>query len=308
VRRIAVIDIGTNTIQYLLVEEMDDGRIECVFQRSESVRLGERIDETGRIADAPLDKAVAVLEKYRSMAESHQAGIIIVVGTHVFRKAANRDEVLQVLLKKTGIKVFVLSENEEAEWSHRGAVSGRSFSDPVVSADIGGGSTEIVLGFDGRIMESASAAIGAVSLTEHFLTIDPPDAAEMAALNAFVAPAVEKQFGSMLRKAKQLIAVGGTATTLAALDLGLSVYDPKQVDGHRLTKAAVDRLLSELAGMDLIERKKRLAQDPKRADIIVAGTIILKTIMECGSSGVSFISDRGLRFGLALKAFKQHRG
>jgi len=302
-RRVAVIDIGTNSILYLLVEKNGDGRLDCAFQQMESTRLGENLDATGKIAPRLLAKAVSVIARYRDLARSQKAEKLAVVGTHLFRTAANRESVVQTLFHETGMEVRVLSENEEAEWSHRGAVYGRAFAGPVISADIGGGSTEIVLGLADQIAESASAPLGAVSLTERFLSHDPPTPDELTALEICIASSVENRFGSILAKGKRLVVTGGTPTTLAALDLGLTRYDPERVDGHDLSEVSITRFLKALAGVNLAERRKRLALDPKRADIILGGTAILRAILKTGPFRKAMVSDRGLRFGIALKEF-----
>lgn len=307
VRRAAVVDIGTNSILYLLAEKNKKGWIRGVFQQTETARLGARLDATGRIQKSQLDKAIRVLVRYRKLAETQLAEKVTVVGTHLFRRAANRDEILLAISNRAKTTVEVLSEQEEAEWSYRGALYQRGIQGAVVAVDIGGGSTEAVLGLSGRILEARSVPLGAVSLTERFLSegrqADPPAGDEMDALKTFVRTAVQKGLSPLLAKGRQLVAIGGTATTLAALDLGLKQYDPQKADGTVIHRETVIRLLNELAGMAPGERKKRLSMDPKRADIITAGTVILNRIMESGSFDEALVSDRGLRFGIALREF-----
>ena len=304
--RTAVIDVGTNSILYLLAERRG-GTVLDLFQRIRTARLGESISRSGRIGEQPLERAIRVLDEYRGLARIDRADRILAVGTHVFRTAANREDALHRIQERTGLSVEVLSETEEALWAHRGAVHGRFLEGPVLTADIGGGSTELVLGRNGRILQSESMGIGAVTLAEQYLHHDPPVPGEMADLKAAIRKALEARLLPVATLARQLVAVGGTATTLAALDLGLVQYDPKPVDGHILPAASVENLLLELARLDADKRRRRLALDPARADIIVAGTAILDAVTASRPFDRVLVSDRGLRFGIALRECLRER-
>jgi exopolyphosphatase / guanosine-5'-triphosphate,3'-diphosphate pyrophosphatase len=305
-RRVAVADVGTNSVLYLLAERNPHGTIRAVFQRTESTRLGRGLQGTGIIGEKPLEKTISVLREYKALAESHGAGKLKTVGTHLFRAARNSGEVLRSIEKECGIAVEVLSENAEAEWSYRGAVHGRSLAETAVVVDIGGGSTEAVLGRGGMIVQAGSLPLGSVSLTERFLRHEPFERAELDALEAFVLEAVMQGFGSFIPKGKSCVAVGGTATTLAALDRGLVKYDADVVDGTFLNEAAVVRHMHGLAAVPLEERKRMVPFDTARADILVAGIFLLHAVMKAGRFCRVLVSDRGLRFGIALREFHSH--
>ena len=304
--RIAVIDIGTNSTLYLLAEQRGTTVVD-LSQAIRTVRLGEKTDGSGRIGVAPMERVIRVLDGYRGLAQADKADRTVAVGTHVFRKAANRNAVLDSIRSRTGLGIEVLSERDEAVWGHRGAVHGRLLEEPALTADIGGGSTELVLGRGGRILRSDSIGIGAVALTERFLHHDPPTVREISDLKAAIVDAFGARLLPVATVARQFVAVGGTATTLAALDLGLTQYDPNRVVGYFLSAAAVENLFSELARLDPAARRQRLSLDPGRADIIVAGAAILRAVMASGPFERALISDRGLRFGIALRECMEER-
>jgi exopolyphosphatase/guanosine-5'-triphosphate,3'-diphosphate pyrophosphatase len=306
-RRIAVIDIGTNSVLYLLAEKEPGGGVRGSFQQTEGTRLGEGLQRTRTIGEAPLKKTLIALNRYRALSELHQAEKTVAVGTHLFRAAQNSREIIRAIERECGLAVEVLSEDGEAEWSYRGATHGRSLAEPAVAVDVGGGSTEAVLGDHGLIRRTCSLPWGAVSLTERFLPIEPPGGGALDALKAFAAESVRREFGPFLRKGKSCVATGGTATTLAAFELGLDVYDPDRADGTVLSEAAVAGRLHALAAVPLEERKKMIPFDPARADILVAGAVLLHAVMKEGSFRSIFVSDRSLRFGIALREFIQDK-
>jgi exopolyphosphatase/guanosine-5'-triphosphate,3'-diphosphate pyrophosphatase len=302
--RVAVVDIGTNSVLLLLAEKTASGTVKTLLQKTESTRLGRGLQAAGIIGEAPLEKTIDVLKHYISLAESQGAEELAAVGTHLFRAARNSGDVLRSIEKRCGIEVEVLTENEEAEWSYRGAVHGRVLAEPAVVLDVGGGSTEAVLGLGGMVQQAGSLPLGAVSLTERFFSHDPPEQAEMDEMKAFAVDSVQKGFGSFITKGESCTAVGGTATTLAALDLSLRSYDANAVDGIVLNEAAVIRHMVGLAAVPLEERKKMIPFDPTRADIIVAGAVLLHAAMKTGRFCFVQASDRGLRFGIALREFQ----
>jgi exopolyphosphatase/guanosine-5'-triphosphate,3'-diphosphate pyrophosphatase len=302
-QRVAVIDVGTNSVLCLLAEKDPGGVVRGLFQQTEGTRLGRGLQRTGMIGEEPLQKTITVLRRYRTLAEAHGAEKTAAVGTHLFRAAQNSGEIVRIIRKECGIAVEILSETAEAEWSYRGAVHGRSLAEPSVVVDIGGGSTEAVLGRDGLVRRSGSLPWGAVSLAERFLSLDPPGGAELDGLKAFAAESVRQKFGSFLRRGNSCVAVGGTATTIAALNLGLAEYDPDAVDGTVLNEAVVVRHMTTLAAVPLEERKRMIAFDPGRADILIAGAVLLSAVMKEGGFYRVQVSDRGLRFGIALREF-----
>ena len=302
-QRVVVIDIGTQSILYLLAEKERAGRIVCVHQEIRGVRLGRNIGARGIVQEASLKEAVTILKEYAKLAQEQHANEIIVVATHVLRAARNKADVGEAIRKETGLHLLILSEKEEAEASYRGATFGRELMEAACVVDIGGGSTEVILGKADRIVEVQSVPLGAVGLTERFLRNDPPSSAELADLESFINTTMKDTLVPLLMDAENLIGVGGTVTTLAALDLGLTNYDPHRVDGHILQASRIRRITDRIQKLSLSERQKIMEIDPKRADIILAGAHLLKAIMDRGPFKTIRVSDRGLRYGIAIHAF-----
>lgn len=297
----AVIDVGTHSVLYLLVEKNARGDAISLFQEIQSVRLGRNVDNAGTIQGEVLTEALQVLKHYRALASQQEADQIVVVGTHVFRAARNRKTVCKRIQNETGLNVEILIEKEEAEWSYRGAVYGRKWLGQNTVVDIGGGSTEVVLGKENEIVDWESTNLGAVGVTERFIHHDPPLPTEFSAMETSVFSSLKDKGASLLKQGERLIAVGGTATTLAALDLRLKKYDPHRVDRYVMRYSTIENILDRMKRIPLAKRKKLLKLDPDRADIILAGATILKICMRLGRFEEVIVSDRGLRFGIALR-------
>jgi exopolyphosphatase/guanosine-5'-triphosphate,3'-diphosphate pyrophosphatase len=299
--RIAVIDIGTNSILYLLAEKTDQGFIVPLEQHFHAARLGENVDSTENIQEKGLHYTYEILKEYIKTATLHNTESIIIIGTHVFRKAKNRDDILQKIQKETGFHVEVLTENEEAEWSFHGAVYDKNLNGDLLVCDIGGGSTEIITGRDNDKIEMKSIPMGAVSLTERFLQHDPPLKTEWSSMIKYINQQMDNNIKTFFKHGQKFISVGGTVTTLASIELGLKDYDPRSVNGYNLTLERIGKLIDRLMKVTIAEREKILCLDPKRADIIIAGSAILKVVMELGKFESVIVSDRGLRFGIVLR-------
>jgi len=297
--RVSVIDVGTNSVLYLLAERSGNG-VTAVRQEIRTTRLGGSLAAEGRIAAAGLEKTAAALAEWRALSGALAAGDPVCVGTQVFRAASNRAEALDRLLRESGLAVEILAEHEEAAWSYIGAVHGLASAGRSVVLDIGGGSTEWAAGNGLEIDAGRSIPVGAVTLTERHVQSDPPSRAELESMRAEIRSAfsvgVPKQDPSAA-----LICVGGTATTLAALALGLERYDGRRVDGTAVDVNAVRAWFSRLSALTREERKREVRVDPDRADILPAGLLILLTWMETAGLSAGRISDRGLRFGIALR-------
>ncbi|MBN2414980.1 hypothetical protein JXO52_04025 [bacterium] len=285
--RIAVIDIGTQSVLLLIAEHDGGSRVRSVLQRTAAVRLGEGLAATGTVGDEPLRRLLPVLHEFRKEALAAGSPRIIAVGTRVFRAASNCDRIVQEVAEHAGLDIDVLSEEEESRYGYLGATWAASYGGTVTVLDIGGGSTEIIRGEGTRIIDWRSYGAGAVTCTE----------TECADQDM---PALFPGCEGLLRSSR-LAGIGGTVTTLAALDLGLNRYEADAVDGHMLAAAAVAAMKRELAGMDSRERRVRVAIDPGRADILPAGAMILDHLL--ARSGHEWISvhDRGLRFGIVLR-------
>jgi exopolyphosphatase/guanosine-5'-triphosphate,3'-diphosphate pyrophosphatase len=301
--RIATIDIGTNTVLLLVAERNADGSLRAVAERATITRLGEGVDRTRRLSAAAIARTRACLADYATLVRELGAEAVSVVGTSAMRDADGGEALREDVRTLLGVDARVLSGEREALLTFRGALSGltKGLGDNVAVFDIGGGSTEVVVGrLDGaepNIDFAMSYDVGSVRLTERHVMHDPPtrderDALTRAAHDAFVDV-------PELPSPAPPIGVAGTMTTLAAVSLGLTTYDGARVHGHLMPLAVLERVVEELAGVDLETRKRIPGMEPKRADVIVAGGAIALAVLDRWKASAVRISDRGVRWGLA---------
>ena len=289
---VAAIDVGTNTA---LLTIADGG--EPVEERAEIVRLGEGLDKSGRLKDEAIARTVAVVADYAEAIARHGCTRVAAVTTEAVRKAANGGDFVaraSEALAKVGGRMEVIDGEREARLCWR-AVSGAfpSLAGPRTVVDIGGGSTELIVGE--RAVEGViSLPIGSVRLTERCVAHDPATNDDAARLAATVDEALTQ--APPLRGA--LVGIAGTVTTLAAMAQRLDSYDATRVHGSRLTRAEVDGLAALLQATPLADKKRMPGLDPKRADVIYAGAVILARVMARTGAAECIVSDRGIRWGL----------
>ncbi len=302
--RIAALDIGTNTVLLLIVERR--GQTIRVLRDDHAIaRLGEGVDKTRHISEAAYARFRSVLEQHVATIRDSKVDRIAAVGTSALRDAENRDDIIRRTKADTGIEIELLSGNDEARWSYVGALFGMENVQNATVIDIGGGSTELSFG-DGRTFaEGRSLDIGAVRLTERFFHASPIALEEAEAAREFVrqelthAPSVKKWSGS---PSGPLIAVAGTPTTLAAMHQHLALFDAAKVQGYVLQKLAVQELLDRLLKTDTRTVLQNFpAVNKARADILPAGTLILREAMEFLGATEVRVSAHGLRYGIALR-------
>jgi len=294
-RRVAAVDLGTNSTR-LLVADVDEEKLEEVSRRLTITRLGEGVDERRRLLPTAIARVRNCLADYRRELEALGAERTLCIATSSVRDAENGDAFLGELEWSYGFTTRLLTGTEEAAMMIRGLSSGRSALDDVLVVDIGGGSTELVLATAGEVAFSTSLDVGSVRLTERFLTSDPPSDGELTAAAAHVRsllPGLE---------ARSAIGVAGTITTLATLDLGDAAYDPSRTHGHRLPHASVDAQLEQLAAMTTEERVAIPAMEPGRAPVIVAGIVVLHEILTAYELDEIEVSERDVLHGAALAA------
>jgi exopolyphosphatase/guanosine-5'-triphosphate,3'-diphosphate pyrophosphatase len=300
--RVAALDLGTNTTR-LLVADVQNGHVEDVERRVEITRLGEGVDARRRLLPLPLTRVRNCLTEYRRELEALGAERALAVATSAIRDADNGEAFLGEVEWSYGFTTRLLSGDEEALLTFRGTTVGRALDEPTLVVDLGGGSTELIVGDGHGIQFHASLDIGSVRLTERFLPSDPPTVAELnecaRAIRSLLAERVPEDVG-----AGTAIGVAGTVTTLAALAQSLPEYDPERVHGYRLSVDAVTAQLERLAAMPLAERRNVPALEPERAPVIVAGAAILWEVL--ASFGLEEIeaSERDLLHGVALEAAK----
>jgi exopolyphosphatase/guanosine-5'-triphosphate,3'-diphosphate pyrophosphatase len=301
-RRIAVVDLGTNSIR-LLVADVADGEVSELERRSEVRRLGEGLEQSGRLSDEAVARVRETVAGYREAIDELDAGIVVGVATSAVRDAENGDEFRDRLREDFGLDVRIISGDEEARLTFLGATAGRSRGETMV-IDIGGGSTEFVVGEPGSEPRfHVSAALGVVRHTERHLASDPPAEEELEALRDDVRATIEREVPAEVRSGVGAgIAVAGTATSLAAIDLVLDPYDPERVHGHVLALAATREMLAGLASKTLAERRRVTGLNPDRAPTIVAGATILVEAMKAFDLDQIEVSEADLLYGAALSA------
>jgi exopolyphosphatase / guanosine-5'-triphosphate,3'-diphosphate pyrophosphatase len=301
--RVAVVDIGTNSTRLLIADVAREGGIEEVVRESTVTRLGEGVEATGRLGDEPQRRVFAALERYAAQIGEHECEASAAVMTSAVRDAANGAAFSAAVRERFGLEGRTLSGDAEAAFTYAGATAARSADDPteLVVIDIGGGSTELVCGAGGRLGFHVSTQIGVVRHTERHLRTDPPAAAELAALAADVDAGVAAAVpGDVRARVQAAVAVAGTATSCAAIDLALERYDTAKVEGHVLSRAKLDGLLERLGGMPLAERREVRGLHPDRAPTIVAGVVILGRVLDGFGLSEVEISDRDILWGVAL--------
>ena len=291
--RVAAVDQGTNTTR-LLVADVEDGELEEVAKRVEITRLGEGVDARRRLLPLPITRVRNVLTDYRREAEQLGAERILRVATSAVRDAENGEAFLGEIEWSYGFVTRLLSGDEEAELTFRGAADSRLGSTLVI--DPGGGSTEFVVGEAGEILSRRSLDVGSTRLTERFVQTDPPTADELEDAAEYLRTALEP-----LPEADNVLGVAGTITTLAALDLGLEEPEGHGTHGHRLTLEAVRAQRERLAKLPIAQRRELPGLHPKRAPVIVAGAVLVEQILERLDAEIE-VSERDILHGAALEA------
>lgn len=299
--RVAAIDQGTNSIRLLVAEPEGDGRFRELARDMVITRLGQGVDRTGTIAPEALERTVGVLVRYCRRARALHAERIRVAATAAVRDASNRDDLARAVLEHAGSELEVLSGEEEAALSFLGGTRGLVAPGPFLVLDIGGGSTEFVVGTDAPDA-AISVQMGSVRLTERFVRHDPPTAEEVDAMRTFVRDRLDEVAHAVpVGDARTLVAVAGTSTTVQAIALGLPHHDPEAIHRTRLARDAAERVLRQLAEMTTAERAALPVMAPGRADVIVAGTVILVEVMGRFAFEDALVSETDILDGLALE-------
>jgi exopolyphosphatase/guanosine-5'-triphosphate,3'-diphosphate pyrophosphatase len=299
-RRLATVDLGTNTVRVLVVEAAGLSW-RPLYQAQRVTRLGERQAVAGQLRDEPMRRTIEAVAEFVANAERWGADEIRMVATSAVREAANRDEFVARVRAATGHEVEVVSGEEEARLTLLGVAAGLpALRGAFILFDVGGGSTEFVLARDGRPVTAVSLKLGVVALAERFVDAGPLGAHHLALLRRAVEARLDGDLppGIAAAGAPALVGTAGTVTTLAALDLGLPAYDPDRVQGHVLHRVAAEGLLARLAPMTLAQRGRLPCLEPGRADVLIPGLVICLCVMERLGHDALVVSDRGLREGI----------
>lgn len=298
--RVGAVDIGTNSVR-LLVAEAGGAPLRVLDRRMRITRLGQGVDATRRLDPAAVDRTLAVLREYGAVLHDHGVSRVRATATSAARDAENREQLFGPARDVLGTDVELLSGADEAALSFRGATTGLGAPAPYLVVDIGGGSTEFVLGTDAP-EGLVSVDMGCVRITEQFLTSDPPAPEELA--NAV--QVVRDHMADVLRDvpgardAATLVGLAGTVTTVAAVELGLPAYDPERIHHFRLTRAAAEDVFRTLATETAEERRHNPGLEPGRVDVIVGGTVVLVTLMRVLGFDEMLVSEADILDGLAM--------
>ncbi|MCG7523719.1 Ppx/GppA family phosphatase [Streptomyces sp. OfavH-34-F] len=307
--RVAAVDCGTNSIR-LLVADADPATGELVehARLMEIVRLGQGVDRTGRLAPEALERTFAACRRYAAVIGEHGAEKVRFVATSASRDAENRDEFVRGVLDILGVEPEVISGDQEAAFSFDGAtreLTGRDdLRKPYLVVDIGGGSTEFVVG-DDRVWAARSVDIGCVRMTERHLVRDgavqdPPPAGAAAAIRADVAAALDLAGQTVpLTSAATLVGLAGTVTTVAAIALGLEEYDSAAIHHSRISLDRVREITARLLASTHAERAAIGAMHPGRVDVIASGALILQSVMERTGAQEIVVSECDILDGIA---------
>jgi exopolyphosphatase/guanosine-5'-triphosphate,3'-diphosphate pyrophosphatase len=302
--RVAVVDIGTNSTRLLIADvQAGSSSVESILRRSEVTRLGHGVDANGTLDAESVERTWRVLTSYRSEIEQQGCEANLAVLTSAVRDAANGPEFAARVREELGLDAKVLSGDEEAQLTFLGAMAGRPAAvEPTVVIDIGGGSTEFVVGTGRSAGFHVSTPAGVVRMSERHIHSDPPRGEELQALredtrSVFLDHLPEDERAPV----KHGVAVAGTATSAASIEMELDPYDPARVHGHRLLLATVELLEARLAELDEAQRREVVGLHPDRAPTIVAGMILLSEAMSAMGLEEVEVSEHDILYGGALR-------
>lgn len=298
-QRVAVIDVGSNSTR-LLVADVDGG-VSVVERQSRVTRLGRGVDLSGQLSDEAIEAACAAIADYVAICSQANTEKIAAIATSAVRDASNGAAFVAELRERFALAARVLDGEEEARLTYRGATAEHPPAVPTLVIDIGGGSTELIVGTGEEIAFHASLQAGVVRHTERHIAADPPAAVELEALAGDIRSLIEAALednGGIRTSAG--IAVAGTPTSLASVDLGLEPYDPARVHGHVLSLETIQRLLSRFASTPLAERVAIPGLHPDRAPTIIAGCVILIEAMRAFGLERIQVSEHDILYGMAL--------
>lgn len=300
--RVAVVDIGSNSTR-LLVADVAAGRVTEVERQSRVTRLGRGVDLSGQLSAEAIEAACAAIADYVAICQEAGVEAVDSIATSAVRDASNGGAFVAELRERFALSARVLDGEEEARLTYMGATCERSPAEPTLVVDIGGGSTELVVGAGREIAFHASLQAGVVRHSERHIATDPPTAIELEELAGDVRTLIESAIaGQPGVSASAGIAVAGTPTSLASIELGLEPYDPKQVHGQVLSLTSIQRLLSRLASVPLAERIEITGLHPDRAPTIVAGVVILVETMRAFGLERIEVSEHDILYGTAITA------
>jgi exopolyphosphatase/guanosine-5'-triphosphate,3'-diphosphate pyrophosphatase len=307
---VSAIDVGTNTLR-LLIGYVHEGKLLRIAQRRAITRVGKNILKSGKLDNEGIENSIRCLRSFKDTCNEYGSESILSVGTSALREAEDGAEFIKRVKESSGIEIKIISGDEEAELTLKGIFGTNSIRQSMNSVssfviDIGGGSTEYVKTYGStNPLIKGSVPIGAVKYLDNFIAHDPPNDEEIAQIKEDIRREVMKSYSNTgitpgLSLSPVLIATGGTATTVAAMDLHMDEYDGDKIHGHKLSLQTLTFLLNGLLQMKLEQRREVKGLDPERADIIIPGVVILITLMEIIGAYEVIVSDYGLLEGIII--------
>ncbi len=304
--RFATLDIGTNTVLLLVAESTPEGGFKPVVERAEITRLGRGVDRTGELAPEAIDETVAAVVAFANEARKLGAHQIACVATSASRDARNGPQFLARLGRDAGIRAEIITGHLEAQLSYASAARELGTEQPLIVLDIGGGSTELVYGEGGKVSFTKSYDLGSVRLTERHVRSDPPSLEERREIERVL----DLAFQELPRAPKsfRLVGIAGTVTTVCAVSRAVEPYDAEKVHLARMSLQEVRGEVDRFFKLPLAERRALKGIQPKRADVIAAGSLILERVMARLGASEVIVSDRGIRWGLLYHRFGGQAG
>lgn len=303
-KRIGIIDIGSNSIKFFVGEKREDGTIATIIDENDIARLGEGLKDTGRISDEALERNAQSVAAFAAKAKENGAEQIISIGTMALRTASNSADFVKRVKELCDVDVQIIPGEEEARLSYLAILSGMPVPDgDLIIFDTGGGSTEFIFGKGTELVKRFSVNLGAIRITEKFFADDPvAEGSVEAAIRQ-----IDEEFAAAGVEGRpvKLVGMGGTVTSMGAVKHKMVVYDPDVIQGSALTRADIAEQIREYSARTIEQRRELPGLQPKRAEVILAGACILQDIIDHLGVDELTISDRGVRHGLAFDVFSK---
>ena len=303
-KRVGIIDIGSNSIKFFVGEKSEDGTIKTIIDKNDIARLGEGLRETGRISDEALERNAQSVAAFAAEAGEQGVEEIVCVGTMALRSASNSGDFAARVRELCGVKVQIIPVEEEARLSYLAILSGMPVPEgELVIFDTGGGSTEFIFGRGKELIKRFSVNLGSIRITEKFFQEDPAGEGSVEA----AVKEIDEEFeaAGVVGHPVKLVGMGGTVTSMGAVKHKMVTYDSDIIQGSTLTRADIGEQIKAYKERTVEQRRELPGLQPKRAEVILAGACILKNITERLGMDELTISDRGLRHGLAFDLFSK---
>ncbi len=303
--RIATIDIGTNSTR-LLICDVSDCAVNQILKLGRVTRLGRGVKRSGYLSREGMERTIETLKEFKALVQKYNVEKVVVATTEATRLAANAEEFLS-RVRELGFEIEVLSDREEAELVFNANIKAFSPSDKAMTVDLGGGSTEVVYGDRETIHYLESLKFGVVTLYEEFIGTEPPKEEELQSMGGFIRKELMRVRSALPSLEFEAYAVGGTITSVVAMEERMTVYDPEKVHGYRVTRETIERWYRKLVSIPLSERRRIVGLEENRADVIVPGVAFFRVFCEVFEKESLTVSELGLLYGLALREAERCR-